>query len=84
MKERTIDFGETPAKVAAMRRLGVPYGDQQIRLAEKTARAQAALVRKDLAEQGVEIAAESEIVALIAYLQRLGREPQFDIGPGGN
>ena len=51
-----------------------------IRRARPAALAQAALIREDLREQSVEIRDESELVALIAYLQRLGRGPQFETG----
>ncbi|MFN8179341.1 MAG: cytochrome-c oxidase, cbb3-type subunit I [bacterium] len=76
LKKGTIDFGRLPVKIKAMQTLGVPYTDAQIRTAPEVARSQAALIHADLAAQGVNVRNEAEILALIAYLQRLGRGPQ--------
>ncbi len=76
LKDGTVDFDRLPGKLAAMRKLGVPYTDEDILGAPETARSQAALIRTDLEAQGVKIAGESELLAMIAYLQRLGRGPQ--------
>jgi cytochrome c oxidase cbb3-type subunit I/II len=76
LKEGRVDYSKTGGKLAVMRRLGVPYTDEQIRSAESTALSQAALIRKDLEANAVQIADDSELIALIAYLQRLGRGPQ--------
>jgi cytochrome c oxidase cbb3-type subunit I/II len=76
LKEATVDFSRTPGKLRVLTSLGVPYSDEEIAGAESTALAQADLVRTDLEANGVTIAPDSELVALIAYLQRLGRGPQ--------
>jgi len=78
LKEGTVDFTRTGGKMSVMRRLGVPYTDDDIRAAERTALAQAALIRQDLETNAVTIADDSELVALIAYLQRLGRGVQYE------
>lgn len=54
----------------------MPYTDEAAAGAAQTARSQAVLIRDDLAAQAVEVDAGSELVALIAYVQRLGRGPQ--------
>ena len=76
LKTGRVDFAKLPVKVAVMRKLGVPYEDADITSAPEVARSQAELIRADLATQGVEIRDDSELLALIAYLQRLGRGPQ--------
>jgi cytochrome c oxidase cbb3-type subunit I/II len=67
-----VDFGRTPAKVHAMRSLGVPYAEAEVDGAAGLARAQAAEIARDLRANGAEADESSELVALVAYLQRLG------------
>ncbi|MBL9038679.1 MAG: cytochrome-c oxidase, cbb3-type subunit II, partial [Archangium sp.] len=61
-------------KLALMRKLGVPYTQEEIDGAEASQQAQAEVIVADLAEQGVTAKWNTEIVSLIAYLQRLGRD----------
>ena len=69
-----IDFDEIRATVDAMAMLGVPYGDAVNRSAE-LARAQAQEIASRVAQQGgVRDLANKQIVALTAYLQRLGTD----------
>ena len=75
-KAARIDYSRTSGKLGVMRKLGVPYTDAEIRGAEAAALSQAALIRSDLEKSGVSIEPDSELIALIAYLQRLGRGPQ--------
>ena len=69
-----VDPKLAPRKLALMQKLGVPYSNQDIERAEAAQRAQADAVVADLAVSGVQVDWNSEMVALIAYLQRLGRE----------
>ena len=71
-----LDFGVIQKRVDVMAMLGVPYGDAVIAgNAPKLAHAQAALVADTIAKQGGPAGLQDkEIVALIAYLQRLGRD----------
>jgi cytochrome c oxidase cbb3-type subunit I/II len=69
-----VDFAKTTFKVAAMKTLGVPYTTAQIDQAGQDAQKQATHIAKDLAENGANVAPDSELVALIAYLQRLGQK----------
>ncbi len=69
-----IDVALGARKLELMRRLGVPYADEEIAAAATSQREQAATVVADLAANGVEVAWDSEMVAMIAYLQRLGRD----------
>ena len=70
-----LDFTEIPTRVAAMRKVGVPYTAQQVDQAEALARTQAKLVAGNIAKQGGPQGLEDrQEVALIAYLQRLGTD----------
>lgn len=72
-KEARLD--NLPAKLRALQRLGTPYSDEEVRNAEAIAREQAAHIAAELVEQGGPEGLESkEIIALIAYLQRLGTD----------
>ncbi|MEY4940162.1 MAG: hypothetical protein RIQ93_1897 [Verrucomicrobiota bacterium] len=67
------DVTALPAKIGAMRALGVPYpnwtpGQIQARVDE-----QAKAIAADLRAAGATVAPEAEIVALVAYLQQLGK-----------
>jgi cytochrome c oxidase cbb3-type subunit I/II len=87
LSKETIDFAGTVTKLRAMRNVGVPYQADEIQTAEETAQAAAAAIASGLAENagvavcdqpidGCELVVNSRMVALIAYLQRLGRVPQ--------
>ncbi|HET9955190.1 MAG TPA: cytochrome-c oxidase, cbb3-type subunit I [Polyangiaceae bacterium] len=72
--EDQTPFAETQRRVDAMAMLGVPYGDA-VNHAEAMAREQAAQVAKEIQAQGGPKGLEDKkIVALIAYLQRLGTD----------
>ncbi|HWK59307.1 MAG TPA: cytochrome-c oxidase, cbb3-type subunit I [Parapedobacter sp.] len=72
--EQTLDASTTTAKLNAMRLLGVPYTDDDINNADADLREQAEAIAADLNGQGVNVRPDREIVALIAYLQRLGTD----------
>ncbi len=62
------------AKIEAMQTLGVPYAEGYADQALADAEKQAAEIVADLSSQGVQAVADWEIVALIAYLQRMGTD----------
>jgi len=64
----------TPRKIRAMQTLGVPYpeGYDQIAIEELTYQAES--IAKNLEKDGLQVLPNSEILALIAYLQRLGTD----------
>jgi cytochrome c oxidase cbb3-type subunit I/II len=69
-----LDFSTTQPRVDAMAMLGVPYGEA-IHHAEEMARAQDASIAAEIAKQGGPANLQGkEIIALIAYLQRLGTD----------
>jgi cytochrome c oxidase cbb3-type subunit I/II len=71
-----LDFAGIQRKVDVMAMLGVPYGEA-VRRAPAMAREQAAAIARGIESQGgPRDLADKEIVALVAYLQRLGRDIQ--------
>jgi cytochrome c oxidase cbb3-type subunit I/II len=70
--EQEIDLNQTSAKIRAMRTIGVPYPDGYEETANNDLAKQAQRIVDGLQMEGYETAKEAEIVALIAYLQRLG------------
>jgi cytochrome c oxidase cbb3-type subunit I/II len=69
-----LDFAGIQKRVDVMAMLGVPYGET-LKDAPGQARAQAAALAAGIAAQGGPQGLEDkEIVALVAYLQRLGRD----------
>ena len=69
-----LDISTTPAKIRAMQTLGVPYPEGYDQIANKDLQHQADSVVKNLADAGIKTVSNKEIVALIAYLQRLGMD----------
>ena len=65
---------DTKAKIKAMQTLGVPYSRDDIENAVKDLKKQAKQIGDGLAAQGVLDSEDKEIVALIAYMQRLGTD----------
>jgi cytochrome c oxidase cbb3-type subunit I/II len=76
MKEAKVDIEAIGNKMHTLKALGVPYTEADLAQAGGTARSQGQLIVDDLAEGSVELAPDSEMTAIIAYLQRLGRGPQ--------
>ena len=73
-KDKT-DFAILSRKLAVMKSIGVPYSDSEVRTAEETARAEALAIAGPLIQQGAtQDIQDKEIIALIAYLQRLGQD----------
>ncbi|MFM2416610.1 MAG: hypothetical protein RL385_1333 [Pseudomonadota bacterium] len=74
MATATVDFTRSSDKLRAMRAVGVPYSPEQIAYAETDARAQGEQIAAELVKSGEsDVQADSELVALISYLQRLGK-----------
>jgi cytochrome c oxidase cbb3-type subunit I/II len=84
--ERDTDYGLLDSRLSVLATLGAPY-DEELERGAEIARAQAAEIAAEIEAQGGPTGlADKEIIALIAYLQRLGtdiyREP--DPGEGGD
>lgn len=69
-----IDTAITPAKIRAMQTLGVPYPNGYDQIANKDLMQQAAKIAKSLQVEKIETDSDKEIIALIAYLQRVGTD----------
>jgi len=79
--EKPLDYGQATRAVAAMRRLGIDYGEMGPDEAADQARAQservmAGLIQENGTAEGVELFRDTQVMAVIAYMQRLG----VDIG----
>ena len=71
--EKDTDVAALPAKLAVMRTLGVPYTEQTPAEIQAEVDAQAAGIAARLREADILVEPSREIVALIAYLQKLGK-----------
>jgi cytochrome c oxidase cbb3-type subunit I/II len=79
LSESRIDLDETAAKMRAMRAVGVPYRPEQIATGAEDALSAGRVIASDLeTAAGIEAAPDSHMVALISYLQRLGKTPEGD------
>ena len=74
LAEAPLNLETLPARIETMQTLGVPYTDVSAATINAEAEAQAAAIAKELTDQGVDGVQDKEIVALIAYLQRLGTD----------
>jgi cytochrome c oxidase cbb3-type subunit I/II len=70
----SLDTSHIEGKIITLRRLGVPYPEGYERQAESDLRAQAETIAAGLTRGGLATGGDREIVAMIAYLQRLGRD----------
>jgi cytochrome c oxidase cbb3-type subunit I/II len=74
LHEATIDADDVQKSVRALKKAGVPYTDADVEGVAASLQAQGQGIVTSLAGADLETTADTEIVALIAYLQRLGRE----------
>ncbi len=80
MFEDELNVTYLEKKIAAMRTLGVPYAEGYEEQAMSDLQAQANEIAKDLKDNGYEIESNKEIIALIAYMQRLGTDIKGEAG----
>ncbi len=69
-----LDTSTTAAKIRAMQTLGVPYAAGFDAIANQDLMMQADSIAQGLSASGIKTASDKEIIALIAYLQRLGKD----------
>jgi cytochrome c oxidase cbb3-type subunit I/II len=85
---RKIDTDIVPAKIRALQRLGVPYRDGYDQIAVEELRQQAEGIANGLNQAGFQTEWNTHMVAVIAYLQRLGTDikaaPQASGGQSGS
>ncbi|MCG8474954.1 MAG: cytochrome-c oxidase, cbb3-type subunit I [Cytophagales bacterium] len=73
--EQEIDQSTTQAKLHLMKEtFGVPYTDEEVANAEQLLDQQAGEIVQELEAEGYRVSKNKEIIALIAYLQRLGKD----------
>ena len=72
--DRALDTSHTEGKIITLRRLGVPYPEGFEREAREALEEQAERIAGGLTQAGLAVEPDREIVALIAYLQRLGTD----------
>jgi cytochrome c oxidase cbb3-type subunit I/II len=72
--DNILDTAITPAKIRAMQTLGVPYPAGYDKIANADLMKQAKQIKEGLKKDKMETPAAAEIVALIAYLQRVGTD----------
>ncbi len=72
--DNKVDLTITPRKINAMITLGVPYEDGYADRAVEDYLKQAAEVVAVLKESNIDVHPESEMVAMIAYLHKMGRD----------
>jgi cytochrome c oxidase cbb3-type subunit I/II len=69
-----LDTSTTGAKIRAMQKLGVPYPAGYDKIANQDLVKQADEIAVDLKNNNVSVKSDKEIIAIIAYLQRLGTD----------
>ena len=76
--DQKTNFAILERKFEVMKSLGVPYTDEQVRGAPDAARAEAKKIAEGLAgDSPIKGLEDREIIALIAYMQRLGKNPDL-------
>ena len=69
-----LNIRYTPRKIRVMQTLGTPYPEGYDQQAVADLQAQAGQIAAGLKSAGIDVKPEKEIIALIAYLQRLGTD----------
>jgi cytochrome c oxidase cbb3-type subunit I/II len=72
--KRDLDISTTPKKIRVMQSLGVPYPAGYDQMANDDLMKQANKIAQGLRNEGIEVADTKEVIALIAYIQRLGAD----------
>jgi cytochrome c oxidase cbb3-type subunit I/II len=73
-----LDTASTPAKIRAMITLGVPYPEGYDKKANADLMEQANRIAENLKNDKIKTPANKEIVAMIAYLQRMGTDIKLE------
>jgi cytochrome c oxidase cbb3-type subunit I/II len=74
LKNAKIDFENIHLKLELMQKLGVPYSKKDVKNAQINTKNQAQKIVNNLKQGQVNLDWDSELTALIAYLQRLGMD----------
>ena len=79
--DNKLDTSNTPAKIRVMQKLGVPYPKGYDKIANQDLMKQANQIAANLKKENIESLPDAEVIAVIAYLQRLGRDIQNEPKP---
>ena len=71
---KNVDLSQTPKKIRAMQTLDVPYEEGYDQKAVEDFMTQARGISDELKASGIEIEPQKQMIALIAYLHKLGRD----------
>ncbi len=82
LAQKETDIKALPRKIAVQRRLGVPYDALTRHEIEQGALEQGIAIAKGLKSEGVFVEPDKQIVALIAYLQKLGDYEDLQLEEG--
>ena len=74
MLQDNLDTSTTKAKINAMRTLGVPYEKGFEDIANGNLMDQARGIADNLKTDSIKVSPNKEVIALIAYIQRLGKD----------
>lgn len=74
LAEQEIDLSTTNKKLKVMKTLGVPYTEYEIDNGNNALMTQAQAISDNLKKEGIALDSKKELVAVIAYLQRLGTD----------
>lgn len=74
LMDQKLDTSTTAAKIHAMRELGVPYPANYEQKANQDLEVQAKAIAANLAQDKIKVNSDKEIIAIIAYIQRLGMD----------
>ena len=74
MYDTKTDYSHTEGKIMTLQKLGVPYPAGYELKATADAKAQAAKIAANLELSGAKVDPDAQIIALIAYMQRLGTD----------
>ena len=76
MLDKELDTASTAAKINAMRTIGVPYKEGYEYTANADLMRQAQKIQNNLLRDSIRVKPNAEILAVIAYLQRLGTDTE--------
>ena len=74
LAENELDTSKTIKKLEVMVGFGVPYSADRVSKGQDERRTQAQAIAQGLNEAGIKVDHRKEIIAIIAYLQRLGTD----------
>jgi cytochrome c oxidase cbb3-type subunit I/II len=78
LEKDDLDYSNTEAKINSLRKIGVSYPFGFELQAIDSLQKQAVRIAEDLQKNGAAVESSKEIIALIAYLQRLGTDIQVN------